>query len=94
VTIEQGSMKIHDNLELIVKEFRSAEMIFKPFASAHEGISIIREEFEEMWDAVRDNDLEDARTECVQLAAMALRFLFDVTTQQQFANTRTDHVSH
>jgi hypothetical protein len=54
----------------------------RQFASAHEGESVIREEFEELvrWvrerPAARDHAL--ARRECVQIAAMAMRFAEDL----------------
>lgn len=47
------------------------------FRSAHEGISVLREEFEELWDEVkRDGGGRDraAMTEAIQVAAMAVRY--------------------
>lgn len=54
---------------------------FPPFRSAHEGVAIVEEEFLEFRDAaywphknISGLDEEEAR----QLAAMAVRYLFDV----------------
>jgi len=54
------------------------------FKNYHEGISIIREEFEELWDEVKRVkpgvvDKEALQTEAIQLGAMVLRFLTELT---------------
>lgn len=64
-------------------ECRRAQDKFAPFKNAHEGHSVIREEFDEFWEAVKANDLAHAKEEAIQLGAMALRFLVEV----QSANT-------
>jgi hypothetical protein len=50
--------------------------------SAHEGFAVLREEVDELWDDVRGPDdsgrAARMRTEAVQVAAMALRFIEDV----------------
>ncbi len=48
-----------------------------PMRSAHEGYAILKEEVDEMWDAIKADNLDDAKKEAVQVAAMALRFLHD-----------------
>ena len=55
-------------------EVRRAEAKFPPFNSAHEGWAVLQEEVDEMWDAIKENDVEHARKEAVQVAAMAVRF--------------------
>lgn len=50
----------------------------QPWASAEEGAMLLREELDELWDEVRRNRIPEARTEAVQVAAMALRFITDV----------------
>lgn len=48
------------------------------FHSAHEGYAILKEEVDELWEAVRQDDLEHAAFEAVQVAAMAVRFICDL----------------
>lgn len=51
---------------------------FPKFNSAHEGFAVLAEEVDELWDHVKTNqkrrDVEGMRKECIQIAAMALRF--------------------
>ncbi len=49
------------------------------FHSGHEGYAVIKEELEELWDAVKQDDSTQARREVVQIAAMALRYLTDLS---------------
>lgn len=53
------------------------------FNSYHEGISVIREEFEELWEEIKgkrtaQNDY-DIRKEAIQLGAMVLGFIVELT---------------
>jgi hypothetical protein len=69
-------------IELIIGEFASATASNGAFHSAHEGLAVIYEEFDELKDEVwlkaslRDPDamIKEAK----QLGAMAMRFLVDV----------------
>lgn len=72
----------------VLRELRRATNKFGAFASPHEGIAIIEEEFLELREAVfwkkTPNETQDerharVRGEAVQLAAMAIRFLVDVS---------------
>ena len=53
-------------------------------ASAHEGFAVLAEEVDELWDEVKSSKLAPVertsrmRAECVQIAAMAIRFIEDV----------------
>lgn len=51
-----------------------------PIHSPHEGSSVIREEFEELWDHVKADTgrTPEARKEALQLAAMAVRYIVDL----------------
>lgn len=72
-------------LELVTAELTRAQSLYpQPFNSAHEGSSVLREEFEELWKEVKRNQakgeqkVELMKAEAVQVAAMAIRFLIDV----------------
>ena len=70
----------------VAEEVAGAIKMFpRPFASAHEGFAILKEEVDELWEDVRMSQLGDQehrqvcmRKEAVQVAAMAIRFLMDV----------------
>jgi hypothetical protein len=54
----------------------------RPSTVPHEGYAVILEELDELWDEVRASkpgaDCATMRTEALQVAAMALRFVHDV----------------
>ncbi len=54
---------------------------FAPFNSPHEGWAVIREELDELWEHVRADTARtpESRKEAIQIAAMALRFAYDLT---------------
>jgi hypothetical protein len=61
-----------------VLEYDSAVAKFPSFNSAHEGYAVIKEELDELWDAIKGNMRpETLADEAKQVAAMALRFLTD-----------------
>jgi len=72
------SLALHD----IGQEVMRARAKFKPFNSAHEGYAVLLEEVDELWEEVKRHQSarnpERMRTEAVQVAAMAVRFLTDV----------------
>ena len=87
-------------LSLVRNEVVGAQAKFpRPFNSAHEGIAVIREEFDELWDEIKGNKAEGARqrqmTEAIQLAAMAVRFLYDLnshgTLEDELERRTTPH---
>ncbi len=53
---------------------------FKPFHNAHEGYAVVKEEVDELWDAIKTKGIapEVIRKEAIQIAAMAIRFVLDV----------------
>lgn len=77
-------------VQAVLMEVRKATVKFGPFASSHEGYAILREEVDELWDDVKANNLEGARAEAVQVAAMAIRFLIDVRSKQAMEKLRED----
>lgn len=67
----------------IQAELDRARDKFPDFNSAHEGYAILLEEVEELWAEIKINQRvplrdERIRSEAVQVAAMAMRFLVDV----------------
>ncbi|SFW16281.1 hypothetical protein [Chitinophaga sancti] len=68
--------------ELIDDEINRAKTKFKEvkFNSAHEGFAVLKEEVDELWDEVKkDGSKERMRAEAVQVAAMAIRFINELT---------------
>mgnify|MGYP001566850355 FL=1 len=69
-------------LDEVAAELELAQRRYSPFASAHEGESVLREEFEELvaWVRVKPERRAPAkmRRECIQIAAMAARFADEV----------------
>lgn len=64
-------------------EHNSAVSKFPPFLSPHEGYAVLLEEMDELWDEIKkqygDRTREQMRKEATQIAAMALRFMIDLT---------------
>jgi hypothetical protein len=67
-------------MKMVLAEVYRAEQGFPPMRSAHEGWAILREEVDELWEEVRDKmrDRDRMKSEAVQVAAMAIRFVLDV----------------
>jgi hypothetical protein len=65
------------------EEMADASTKFPMFASEHEGYAILLEEVDELWEAIKLNQKNPERArrvekECIQVGAMALRFLHDM----------------
>jgi len=67
-------------LGIVAEELTKARERFEPFNSPHEGWAVIREELDELWEHVRANSGygPDAHREAIQIAAMALRYAYDL----------------
>ena len=67
-------------LHLVTAELDRARSQHADMHSYHEGKAVIEEEFEELWDEIKRRWPSPFRVqqECIQLAAMALRFLEDL----------------
>jgi hypothetical protein len=83
----EGTPHEHRDRELVVMtaivvELRKATAINGPFHSAHEGIAVIKEEYDELWAEIKKKaaarDPEKLQKEAVQLGVMAARFVIDV----------------
>lgn len=76
-------MTVDQAVALVREELASAQAKHHDFNSGHEGYAVIREELDELWDAVKASKgyvCYDGPTayEAVQVAAMALRFLVNL----------------
>lgn len=72
--------RIDMELEQLRGELYKAMTKHAPMNSPHEGHSVIREEFEELWDHVKADTgrTTAARKEARQVAAMGLRYVLDL----------------
>lgn len=77
INLEDDSLA-HSHILDVYREFLSATEKFGSFNSTHEGYAVILEELDEMWDAIKANDIMHALEEAKQVAAMALRFMYDL----------------
>ena len=70
-----------DALKEVENEYRAEFARYGAFHSYHEGYAVLLEEVDELWDEVkkRQQDREALRKEAMQIAAMALRFMVDLT---------------
>lgn len=69
---------LREALAFVEYEVQRAEKHYARFNSAHEGYAVLKEEVDELWDAVKADNRGQAREEAVHVAAMAVRFLRDV----------------
>ena len=70
-----GFKDIAEGVEI---EFLQATLLFGSFHNSHEGYAVLKEEVDELWDDVKDNNLKGALREAKQVAAMAIRFIYDL----------------
>lgn len=68
--------------EEVIAEAERAAKLWPPFNSAHEGFATLHEEFDELkahvWTNQKKRNLDAMRTEAIQVAAMAVRFVNDI----------------
>lgn len=67
----------------VERELLEAMKRFPPMASPHEGWAVVFEELDELWDEVKvkqsQHNRAAMRKEAMQVAAMAVRFMVDLT---------------
>jgi len=59
-------------------EVRRATLKHGAMNSAHEGYAVLQEEVDELWDDVKHDNLPGALDEALQVAAMGVRFIYDL----------------
>lgn len=66
-------------LPIVLGEVDRAVHLHGEFVSAHEGYAVLLEELDELWEEIKKNprDEKKLKSEAIQVAAMALRFLED-----------------
>lgn len=71
-----------DLFKEVEKELKEARQKYNTFHSNHEGYAVIKEEVDELWDFIKQSKLTYAddrmRKECIQISAMAIRFIEDL----------------
>ena len=79
----RAEIAIHE----IIQEYGQATSKNGPFNSAHEGLAVIWEEFDELkaevWKNERSRDYDAMMKEAVQVGAMAMRFIVDVCLKKE-----------
>lgn len=68
-------------VSMIVKELSRAKIEHPPMFSFHEGYAILLEEMDELWSEIKKKKVNPMKVkkEAIQVAAMAMRFLVDLT---------------
>ena len=69
-------------IQEILTELDLARKTNGKFNSIHEGLGVITEEYFELVDAIRSNNMDDILNEATQVAAMALNFLVDFSKEK------------
>lgn len=73
-------------LEAVHREAAEAVRNWPPYNSAHEGFAVLMEEVDELkahvWTNQKRRDIDAMRKEALQVAAVALRFAFDVCNEE------------
>lgn len=72
-------MKVENSLSEIRKEFDRANTLYPKFNSNHEGYAVLKEEVDELWDAIKESKgtrlNSQMKHELIQIGAMVVRFL-------------------
>lgn len=84
--MDTGAERLNAIAKEAAVEAFGASQKWPSFNSAHEAYAVLAEEVDELWDEVKVNqtrrDLAKMRAECIQVAAMALRFAADICTEE------------
>jgi len=73
------SSEVQEISKQVEEEYDSAAKKFGRFNSYHEGYAVLQEEVDELWDEIKgEQSLEEMEKEAIQVAAMAIRFIYDL----------------
>ena len=79
---EQVSLSdgLSDVLRAIDGRMQRAGKRYGPFASTHEALGVAVEEWDELRDAIRENEIDAVEHECIDLCAVLLRLVISLRT--------------
>lgn len=87
---QQKNDCLESNIAAINLECQDAMFNWPEFNTAHEGYAVILEEVDELWDEVKkkpkNRDSAKMKAECIQIAAMALRFATEICDTKKANN--------
>lgn len=76
-------MKRKEIFQVASAELDRAQKLYPSFNSNHEGYAVLKEEVDELWDAIKKSKGVKANpkmiSECIQIIAMAARFIEDLS---------------
>lgn len=78
------------NIENILEEIREAEERYGAFASTHEALGVLTEEYQELIEAIRKNDAYAVITEAIQIAAVCARLADQAESSGTFFSGRSN----
>lgn len=82
-------MALKESFEHIEKLIARANARYGQLASTHEGLGVALEEWDELREAVKSNDLHRVESECLDLAAVLIRMAEEISTNKQTQNRST-----
>ena len=90
-TEKRVAYKVDQVLARVREELFKACMKHRGMASPHEGISVIREEVDELWEEVKidEGGGQLAIKEALQIAAMGARYVMDLENKSEATYNRT-----
>ena len=73
-------MSLDDIIDRVKWEILRAQALYPRFQSYHQAYAVILEELDELWQEIKQKDKNDVHivTEAIHVAAMAIRFLYDL----------------
>lgn len=82
-------MALSEAFDHISALIHKANARYGHLASTHEGLGVAMEEWDELREAVKSNNLPRIKSECLDLAAVLIRMAEDISGNQQTKNRST-----